>query len=179
MIYSKNIIKKWELWGIAWIIIVGTLLHFTFQWSGNSKIVALFSPVNESVWEHLKMSYWGVTSFMIIEYWFIKPYTNSFFLSKFVGILTMNLFIVIVFYTYNAFMEESLIIDIASFMIGATICQLIGIKIMNSRFSPAMEKLGLVMYLLMGMIFVVFTFYPPHIDLFMDSNSKTYGISIK
>jgi hypothetical protein len=179
LIYSKNIIRKWELWGIAWIIIVGTLLHFTFEWSGNSKIVALFSPVNESVWEHLKMSYWAVTTFMIIEHWFIKPYTHSFFLSKFLGILAMNLFIVIVFYIYTSFMDESLIINIVSFMLGAVICQLIGIKIMNSRFSPAIEKLGLVMYLLMGMIFVVFTFYPPHIDLFMDSNSKTYGISIK
>ena len=47
LIYSKNIIKKWELWGIAWIIIVGTLLHFTFEWSGNSKIVALFSVYRE------------------------------------------------------------------------------------------------------------------------------------
>lgn len=176
MIYSKSIIKKWELWGIVWIILVGTLLHFTFEWSGESKFVGLFSPVNESVWEHLKMSYWAVTTFMIIEYWFIKPYTNSFFISKFLGVLAMNLFIVVVFYTYNAFMEESLIIDIGSFMIGAVICQLIGIKIMSSRSSQGMERLGLGLYIIMGLVFALFTFYPPHLGIFMDSNSKTYGI---
>lgn len=176
MIYSKNIIKKWELWGIVWIIVVGSLLHFTFEWSGDSKIVALFSPVNESVWEHLKMSYWAVTTFMFIEHWFIKPYTNSFFISKFLGVVAMNLFIVIVFYTYTSFMKESLIIDMASFIIGAVICQLIGIKIMNGRFGEGMETLGIILYILMGMVFILFTFYPPHLGIFKDSNSGTYGI---
>ena len=173
---SRKIIKKWELLGIGWIIIIGSLLHFTFDWSGNSNIVGLFSPVNESVWEHLKMSYWAVTSFMIVEYFFIKPYTKSFFLSKFLGILAMNLFIVIVFYSYNLFMEESLIIDIISFMLGAVICQGIGIKIMNSKINPNLEKFGLIMYLIMGLIFVIFTFYPPHLSIFMDSNTNSYGI---
>ena len=179
MIYSKNIIKKWELGGIAWIIVIGTLLHFTFAWSGDSKIVALFSPVNESVWEHLKMSYWGVTSFMMVEYWFLKPYTKNYFISKALGIFFMNLFIVVVFYGYNMFIEENLIIDIASFMLGAVICQLIGIKIMKSKLNSNIEKLGVVLYIAMGVIFVYFTFYPLSIDLFMDSNSKTYGIPLR
>ncbi len=71
-------IKRWEIAGIFWIIIIGSLLHFTYEWSNKSLIVALFSPVNESVWEHLNWVI-GRSVFMLIEYWFIKDYTNSFF----------------------------------------------------------------------------------------------------
>jgi hypothetical protein len=33
----------------------GVFLHFTFELSGKNYFVALFSPVNESIWEHLKL----------------------------------------------------------------------------------------------------------------------------
>ena len=36
---------------------LGTLNHFLYFLSGQSPIVALFCPVNESVWEHLKLLY--------------------------------------------------------------------------------------------------------------------------
>lgn len=52
--FSYLKIKKWEIMGIYWIVIVGSLLHFTYDWSNKSSIVALFSSVNESVWERLK-----------------------------------------------------------------------------------------------------------------------------
>ena len=58
-LYYKKI-KKWEIIGIFWVIMVGSLLHFTYDWSNKSLIVALFSSVNESVWEHLKLGYWAL-----------------------------------------------------------------------------------------------------------------------
>ena len=42
--------------GIIVICIIGTLLHFTYEWSHHKKIVALFSAVNESTWEHIKIA---------------------------------------------------------------------------------------------------------------------------
>ena len=41
--------------GFIAVSIAGTLMHFIYEWSGNNKIVALFAPVNESPWEHLKL----------------------------------------------------------------------------------------------------------------------------
>lgn len=48
----------WDLTGIPVIILGGVLLHFCFDWSGRRRLLAVFAPVNESVWEHLKMAYW-------------------------------------------------------------------------------------------------------------------------
>ncbi|NMB26734.1 MAG: hypothetical protein GX987_01615 [Tissierellia bacterium] len=170
-------IKRWEIAGIFWIIIVGSLLHFTYEWSNKSLIVVLFSSVNESVWEHFKLGYWALAFFMLIEYWFIKDYTNSFFLAKTIGILAMNLFIVIVFYSYTAIVKEPiLIIDIVSFIAGAILCQFISLKIMKKSVSNIANKIGLVVFILIGAILILFTFYPLHLPIFKDSNTGKYGI---
>ena len=39
------------------ISIVGTLLHFVYEWSNHNKIVSLFAAVNESTWEHMMAMY--------------------------------------------------------------------------------------------------------------------------
>ena len=42
--------------GIIFISIIGTLLHFMYEFSGHNKIVSLFAAVNESTWEHIKIA---------------------------------------------------------------------------------------------------------------------------
>ena len=41
--------------GILCVSILGTLLHFTYRWSGRNPLIGLIAPVNESVWEHMKL----------------------------------------------------------------------------------------------------------------------------
>ena len=42
--------------GIIFISLIGTLLHFMYEWSGHNKVVSLFAAVNESTWEHIKIA---------------------------------------------------------------------------------------------------------------------------
>lgn len=44
-----------NLFRFIFISILGVLLHFTYEWSGDNPAVGLFSAVNESTWEHLKL----------------------------------------------------------------------------------------------------------------------------
>ena len=59
-IEMKHNALVWEVVGIAFVFLVGSLLHFVFEWSGESRIVGLFASVNESVWEHFKQGFWPV-----------------------------------------------------------------------------------------------------------------------
>jgi hypothetical protein len=102
----------YELIGMFFIIILGSLLHFTFELSGHQAIVGVFSAVNESVWEHLKLSYWPALAYALIEYRYLKKLTNNFITAKTVGIYLMPILITIFFYAYTAVIEDSLIIDI-------------------------------------------------------------------
>lgn len=177
MFNDYNKVKKWEIWGILWIIIVGSLLHFTYEWSGKSPIVGAFSAVNESVWEHLKLGYFPLLIFSIVEYWFIRNKVGNFFLAKTIGIVTMELFIVIVFYSYTWITKKPILfIDIGSFVVGAIICQLLSLRIMKSHISKSADNIGLFLFIFIGCIFVLFTFYTPKFPIFMDSRTKKYGI---
>ena len=152
--YKK--IRKWQIMGFFWIIIIGSFLHFSYKWSGNLPIVGAFSAVNESVWEHLKLGYFALLFFILIEYWFVKDDTNSFFLAKTVGIVAMNLFIVVVFYTYTWITKKPILfIDISSFVVGAIICQIISFKILKIEVNRMANKLGLIIFILIGCIFEI------------------------
>ena len=51
---------------IVAISIIGTLLHFLYEFSGKNFLVAIFSAVNESVWEHLKLSFYPLALLMLV-----------------------------------------------------------------------------------------------------------------
>ena len=61
-------LKTYTVIGILFVIITGTLAHFFYDWSGNSRIVGFVTPINESVWEHAKLLFFPMllyTLFMI------------------------------------------------------------------------------------------------------------------
>jgi hypothetical protein len=51
----KKSIWIWQLWGFAVASLGGTILHFLYEWLGEAVLIAPFSGVNESTWEHMKL----------------------------------------------------------------------------------------------------------------------------
>jgi hypothetical protein len=159
------------------IITIGTLLHFTFEWSGFQEIVGVFSAVNESVWEHLKIAFMPSILFAIIEYRFLYKRTNNFFFAKAIGIYTIMVIIPVIFYTYTIFIEHNLTIDIISFMFAIIVGQLVSYKLLTfKKLSKNLRLISIIALIILGLAFVVFTFYPPQIPLFQDPVSGEYGI---
>ena len=74
--FNKKILK-WQIVAIIFGIAFGTLLHFTYKWSGQNKLIGVFSSVNESTWEHLKLSFFPIVIFGLIQYFFIDYKTNN------------------------------------------------------------------------------------------------------
>jgi hypothetical protein len=72
----------YEMVGTVFIIILGSILHFTFEWSGGNPVAGAFSAVNESVWEHLKLVFWPALLFMLIDYRPSKKTANNLGLAK-------------------------------------------------------------------------------------------------
>lgn len=175
MFKSKTKIDKWHIIGFFWIVIIGSLLHFVYEWSGNSTIVGLFSPINESVWEHLKLGYFSLTFFIIIEYYFLKNLTNNYALAKVVGVIDMSIFIVLIHYTYKfIFKDSNTVIDIGSFIVGAFICQFLSSRIMKKNRPKSINTIGFFLYLLIALLFIVFTFSPPDLPIFEEAAILSY-----
>ena len=55
------------------VILLGSLSHFLYELSGGTAIFALFCPINESVWEHLKLLFFPFLFITVIQWYRQKP----------------------------------------------------------------------------------------------------------
>lgn len=174
---SEKSIFWYELMGMVFIILLGSMLHFTFEWSDNQPLVGVFSAVNESVWEHLKIAFWPAMLYLIFEYRYLYKKSNNFFFAKTLGIYSIIIIIPLIFYSYTAFLEESLIIDIGSFIFAIIFGQLVSYRLLTSKkFARIFEQISLIALVVLALAFVVFTFYPPEVPFFQDPITGEYGI---
>lgn len=115
---NKKKIRKYQILSIFFTFILGTILHFTYKWSGENKIVGLFSAVNESTWEHLKLLYFPMLITTIIGLLYFRKDVPNLLCSKTIGIIVALSFTVVFFYTYTGVLGRNIAaIDIASFFI--------------------------------------------------------------
>ena len=174
----RNIVLRWELSGIIVVFLLGALLHFVFEWSGELKIVGLIASVNESVWEHFKQGFWPMCIYGALEYKFLYGRTDNFVTAKAVAVYLIPTITGLVFYGYTAIIgKEILFVDILIFLVAIIIGQLTSYKIMTSAKFPIYANFVSVFFImLLALILMLFTFYPPHLPIFFDGTTGIYGI---
>ena len=168
----------YELIGMAFIIFLGSAFHFTFEWSGKQPIVGVFSAVNESVWEHLKLAFWPALLYLLVEYGLLRKRVNNFFSAKTIGVCLMIALILAVFYSYTAVTGESIFaVDISTFVVVVIIGQLVSFKLLTRKPLPQkLHAVAIAVLVLLALAFALFTFYPPHLPIFKDAVTGGYGI---
>ena len=85
----------------------------------------------------------------------------------------------ILFYLYTSITGSSIFaIDITTFIVAVIVGQIISFDFFKrNQFSRTADKVALVMLVVLGIAFVIFTFYPPQIPIFQDIISRGYGVS--
>ena len=167
----------WQPLGFGISTLAGTLLHFLYDWTGESALAAPFSGVNESTWEHMKLLYWPLFLFAMVQRLFFREEKN-FWCVKLAGILVGLVLIPVLFYTYNGIFGQSADwINIAIFYIAAAAAFLLEWQFFRKDLSQCRHpRLAFVAVCLIGILFVVFTFIPPEIPLFQDPLTGIYGL---
>ena len=113
-------IASWQLAGFLFTSIAGTFLHFLFDLSGQNIIAALFSAVNESIWEHLKLIYYPMLLFSLVEYRVWGKQIPNFWCVKLIGTVFGLILIPVIFYTYSGVWGKVIdLVNIAIFFIAA------------------------------------------------------------
>ncbi|HEX2985477.1 MAG TPA: DUF6512 family protein [Caproiciproducens sp.] len=174
-------LTRWELAGFLFTVLFGSLLHFVYNWTGKNSLVGVFAPVNESTWEHLKLLFVPILFFSIVEYFAVGKNFPNYITAKSFGVVLGMLVIVIAFYTYTGIIGEHFLwADILTFLFGAAVAYAYSwSKITGDRFSEKTQFLGLSLLAVFIAFFVLFTFYPPHIGLFLDPVTNKYGVPDK
>ncbi len=162
-------LKFFTIIGAIFVLITGTLAHFLYRWSGNNTIVGLFVPINESIWEHMKLLFFPMLLCSVVmvlkfrkEYPCIAP-------SFCFGILAGTLLIPVLYYAYTYILGKNyFILDISIFILSVLAAFWFSYRLTLSC------KLMPYTFLLYGLFFIffasflVFTYYPPELELFKD-----------
>ena len=174
-------IKKWQIFASIFCLILGTILHFTYEWFNYNVIVGLFSTINESVWEHLKLLFYPMFFISIIGYFKIGRKLCNYWYAQMYGIVFALIFVVVFFYTYTGIIGRSFfLLDIASFIIGILLGEYIVYKMLKQKEMGKLEALSIRTSIIILLCFLIFTIYPPILPLFEDPIYGTFGIkSIK
>lgn len=173
---KKNKILKFTIFSGIFVMILGTLLHFTYEWSGNNAFVASFSAVNESTWEHLKLLFYPMLLTTIFGYFYFRKISSNFLCARLFGILNAILFTITFFYTYTGIVGINFaFVDISIFFIAVVLGELVSYKILVSDFK-CNSYIILFFITLLLICFITFTYFTPEIGLFKDPVSGIYGI---
>jgi hypothetical protein len=177
-----NTASIWIFSGIPILILIASLFHFIYEWSGRLTAVGIFAPINESVWEHLKMTFWPMLIWWITGYFVLskknKISAPQWFVSCAAAELACPLVIVSFYYIHTeALGIESFILDIFSLILGVIIAQILAHHLYKyGKFSRTCLYCSIIILILLITAFTVFTFIPPQIPLFKDFNTGKYGI---
>ncbi len=173
---SKKLFK-YEVIGFVFTSITGTVAHFLYELSGCNTVVGLFCPVNESVWEHLKLLFFPYMLYAVFEYFMLKK-PKGFFFSKLNGIITGMLTTVAIYYIYNGAVGKSPdLLNIVSFFIGVAAAYFVSYTLIKNEkeASKTGEIISVILIIALGASFILFTLYPPFIPLFEDPRYAVFG----
>jgi hypothetical protein len=174
---NKKLIRL-EIIGFIAVSVVGTLLHFVYDWSGKLAIIGLIAPINESPWEHLKLLFFPFFAYTIFEVVKLKQNKFNVFFANYIAIILGMYVTLSFFYTYIGIIgKENSFLSILSFFIGVAVAFITSYALINNSVGVGMPNaIALAMFIITSILFFVFTFSPPFIPLFQDPQNLTYGI---
>lgn len=168
---------RMELIGFAVSLGLGVLLHFLYEWSGYNPAVALFTPVNESIWEHGKLYTVPFLLWAIVEAIVVRPPLRMLVAAKTAALYVMVFGTFGFYYLYTAILGRNVDwINIATYVLFLAIGFILSWKWMNS---PRFAGLGVPAVFLLSLLIMLqvnLTLDPPRWDLFRDPMTGTYGI---
>lgn len=152
-------------------------LHFLYDKFPNF-ITSIFAPVNESIWEHMKILFGSIILSGVIQKIIIlvkKENVNNICFSNFIGALTSIPIFLIMFLPIYYTIGENMFVAITIMLITIIIAEIISYKIMNKQ-NLNLEKATIVFVIAVYIIFTTLTYYPIKNNIFMDPKTKSYGI---
>ena len=187
---SMKEFKRDLIIGTIFVLITGTLAHFVYGWSGQNRIVGFFFPVSESTWEHMKLCFFPMLIYSLymrlVTVWHLHGHgekiheTEPLLQFKFTaispclngalpaGILAGTFAIPVLFYTYTGILGQNFLpLDIGVFAVSVLLAFFTVYRLTLSckvKHYPGLLWLGVA---ILGLLFVVFTYHPPKIGLFL------------
>ncbi len=171
---TMRFVRMYHVIGVFMVLAVAGPLHFAYEWSGENYFVGLVAPVNESVWEHLKLVYWPIVLWWIIGYLVFRDRKKlsaiRWFQAMALSIILSMLIIVLWFYSWGgAIGIEAEWVNFSS-LVSVLIGQLLAIhvyKVVKPRWIYIIP--GVFITIALALMVGYFSYYPPDLPMFISS----------
>ena len=171
-------LKKIKIIAIIGIFIISFISHFAYNIFPNI-IFSFIFPVNESIWEHMKIIFTSTLIYGIIDYILLNKYNikyNNFaFQLYFTALSSIPIYLVLYIPLYKL-LGENIIISIVLLLIVYSISQWISYNILKEKNIKVLNMLAIPIILISYLGFIYLTYNPIHNYIFYDTREEKYGI---
>ena len=170
-------IRKLKIIGVVVAFFLCFPFHFIYD-SFPSFVTSIFAPVNESIWEHMKILFGSIILSGVIQKIIVvskRLEFNNICFSNFVGaISSIPIFLIIFLPIYYNF-GHNLVITIIIMFITIVISEYIAYKVMMMR-DLYQENKTILYVVIVYIIFTILTYFPINNNLFIDPITGILGI---
>ena len=153
---------------------LGCVFHFTYEWSHRNRIVAVFSAINESVWEHIKIGVYGMLPIFLVSLFWNSA--TSVAVAAAAAFMVFMILVPALFYPIEAIMHRhSIPASIIEFAVAVFASMLVFDTFVQGIYTYPTISLGIFLIIVALLASSIFTFYPPKWFLFRDSRNGKYG----
>lgn len=177
MAFETLVTVSW--WMILPLSFVGSLLHFTFDWTGHNRLAAIFSAVNESYWEHIKIAAWPTMALYVVLFALGGYHYPAFIPAATIALYSIPMTMIGVVFAYKAVAGRNVLwLDISVFGVTIALAQAIFVSLLQGLEAGLLVVVVSVFYLV-GIVaaYLLFTLRPPdEPDVFIDPITNRYGL---
>jgi len=173
-------LKKIKIISTIGIFLLCFPFHFLYDWLPNS-LFSIFFPVNESIWEHIKMIFTASIIYGVIDYILLYKYKikhNNFFLSLFISSLSLIPIFLLIFLPIYYKIGNKMIVTIFIMFVSILISQIISYYILRAKkMHKYFEYVSIIFIIFTYIVFGYLTYNPIKSKLFFDPMEEKYGIN--
>lgn len=173
----KNLSKteKFYLWAIVAVNLAATLQHFLYEWFP-CNFTATFAPVNESVWEHLKLVFYPTVAAFLTGLPILRSEgdfkKNDFAASCLLAVLTEIITVAAGYYLLHAGLgisADAMWADIALMVAAVAAGQIAALHVYKRAHCVRACRIGSqIALILIAAAFVTLSFVAPDIPIFVE-----------
>lgn len=169
--------KLIKIISVVFAFLISFVFHFVYELLPIN-LLALFFPVNESIFEHMKIIFYAMIISSLLELILYKKYKikiNNFNISVMLKSVVGVVFYLVIYIPIYLILKENLFISIILLLITYIFMEYLSVRVLVSS-DENIKVLPVIIIFLVAILFVILTFYPLHNFLFFDNISYGYGI---
>ena len=169
-------IKKFKFFSIIIIFLICFPLHFLYDLFPNV-ITSIISPINESIWEHMKILFTSTILSIPLQSIYINYKKETFYnitLSNYASSIINIIIFLILFIPIYKLIGENFVITIIIMFTSIVISQLTTTSLLKTK-ETQFNKYSYILIIITYLIFGYLTYNPLDLEIFIDPTNNIYN----